>query len=324
VDISKENFFLKSAKLNIPKDQAEKFWASLETDEAAKSWALSKVIYYIGALIIISAMTWYMTVALEQFGGGEIFIISMIYILLFSLVGAKLWKQEDLKVPAGLLITIAVSVVPLAIYGLETYLNVWPNHSENHYRQFFHYAQSGWIIMDLGTIAAGVIALRFFDFPFLMAPVSVAAWFLTMDIIPMLTQEKATSDQKLWISTFFGVAYLIIAYVIDRKKKGDYAFWAYLFGAITFWVSLSGIVSSKGEIALFIYFLINLLMIALSIFLKRKILLVFGGVGAFAYIGHLAYEVFKDSILFPLILSFLGVAVIYLGILYQKWDRNRQ
>jgi hypothetical protein len=46
--------------------------------------------------------------------------------------------------------------------------------------------------------------------------------------------------------------------------------------------------------------------------------MVLGAFGAFLYFGHLAHEIFKDSVWFPFILSFIGLAIIYLGILYQR------
>jgi hypothetical protein len=36
------------------------------------------------------------------------------------------------------------------------------------------------------------------------------------------------------------------------------------------------------------------------------------------YLGHLSYKVFRDSMLFPLALSAIGLGVVGLGILWQK------
>jgi hypothetical protein len=45
---------------------------------------------------------------------------------------------------------------------------------------------------------------------------------------------------------------------------------------------------------------------------------VFGGIGVAMYLGHLASKVFRDSMLFPLALSLIGLGVVGLGILWQK------
>ncbi|MBW4599777.1 MAG: hypothetical protein KME29_09210 [Calothrix sp. FI2-JRJ7] len=76
------------------------------------------------------------------------------------------------------------------------------------------------------------------------------------------------------------------------------------------------------EIQKFIYCLINLGLILLSIILRRKVFIVFGSMGVFGYLSHLAYTIFKDSILFPFALTVLGIFIIYVGVLYQKNNRN--
>jgi len=66
------------------------------------------------------------------------------------------------------------------------------------------------------------------------------------------------------------------------------------------------------------YCLINVVLLALSLFLQRRAYMIFGTLGVAAYLGHLASEVFKDSLLFPFALSLIGVAVIASGLLYYR------
>jgi hypothetical protein len=74
----------------------------------------------------------------------------------------------------------------------------------------------------------------------------------------------------------------------------------------------------KGELILFLFFLINLLMVLMSLLLKRNIFMIFGTIGIFAYLSYQAHVIFKNAVLFPFILSFIGLGLIYLGILYQR------
>ena len=46
------------------------------------------------------------------------------------------------------------------------------------YADFYDYIKGGWFPMKLATVAAGLVALRFFRFPFLTAPVAFALWFI--------------------------------------------------------------------------------------------------------------------------------------------------
>jgi hypothetical protein len=45
---------------------------------------------------------------------------------------------------------------------------------------------------------------------------------------------------------------------------------------------------------------------------------VFGGLGVAGYLGHLSYRVFRDSMIFPFALSLLGLAIIWLGVIWQR------
>lgn len=323
MEISKDSFFAASSRLDIPKEKANALWTTLEqssTHHHASSF--SKLIFYFGALIIISGMTWFMQLGWELFGGGGIFLIAASYALVLTCIGAILWKKEGLRIPAGLLITIAVCMVPLAIYGLETYWNIWPQDNPGPYEDFFQSIKGSWVGMEIGTIIAGCIALRFFPFPFLTAPIFGAAWFLTMDITSILLGDKAAWEQKKWISLCLGLILIGIAFLMNRKRKNDYAFWGYLFGTLTFWCSLTALCWEKSweknEFIFLVYFIINLIMIIASIPLQQKVLMIFGAIGSFIYFGHLAHVVFEDSIAFPFAITLIGLAVMYLGILYQK------
>lgn len=319
MEISKEQLIAAAQKLGLSKSQIESLWESLGDDgNSPKSMAFSKVIYYFGALIIISAMTWLMGLGWEWFGGGGMLLISLAYALFFLGTGAWLWNKRDLKIPGGLLVTLAVCMTPLAIYGFETYFGIWPKGETAHYQDFYSTIRNSWLFMDIGTICAGLLALRYFPFPFLTAPVFIAVWFLVLDIIQLFLGQESTWEQKSWVSLFMGLAIVWIAFVIDRKTTKDFAFWAYFVGTCIFWGSLTSLCIDKGELVLFIYLLVNILMMGLSVLLQRNIFIILGAFGAFVYFSHLAYEVFQDSMIFPFVLSLIGLLIIYLGILYQK------
>lgn len=80
--------------------------------------------------------------------------------------------------------------------------------------------------------------------------------------------------------------------------------------------------NSDSELAKFSYFCINLVMIAIGVLIVRRVFVVFGALGSAFYLGHLANVVFKDSLLFPVFLTALGLGIIYLGILWQKNEHH--
>lgn len=302
----------------LSKEQADKLWSVLELRYAERpKFDLPHMAYHFGALIVISAMGWFMTEAWERLGGGGIFIISTIYAVCFVLAGRTLWYKQELKIPGGLLFTMAVCMSPLAIYGLERLTGLWPQGDPGIYRDYHIWIKGSWILMEVGTIIAALVALKFIRFTFLTAPIVFSLWYMSMDLTPLIFRKTEFSwDERLWVSLWFGLGMLVVSYLIDRRTKEDYSFWLYLFGMMAFWGGLS-LMESSSEVNKFFYCLINFAIMILSIILQRRLFIIFGALGVFGYIGHLAHRVFKDSLLFPFVLSFIGIAVIYLGIKYQ-------
>jgi len=68
----------------------------------------------------------------------------------------------------------------------------------------------------------------------------------------------------------------------------------------------------------FIYCLLNIGLLAFSLFIDRRIYAVFGSMGIAAYLGYLAGDVFKDMIVFSFALSAIGLAIIFAGLWLHK------
>ncbi len=262
-----------------------------------------------------------MTLGFERFGGAGIKMIAFVYAAIFAALGGWMWTHGSLRVPGGLLVAAAVCMVPLAVYGIHEALGVWPSEDPGQYRDYYEWISGGWFAMEVATIIAGAVALYFVRFPFLTAPIAFTLWFMSMDVSPLVFGEDFYEQSgPQWISMGFGAAMLVCSFVVDRRTDEDYAFWGYLFGTFAFWGGLS-LFEGGSEVEWAVYGAINLGLMLLSVLLDRRVFLVFGAVGVFIYLGHLAWDLFEDSMLFPFVLSGVGLAVIALGILYA---RNRE
>jgi hypothetical protein len=102
---------------------------------------------------------------------------------------------------------------------------------------------------------------------------------------------------------------------LRKWAAGDFPFWLHLCGVVTFWGTLS-LHDSDSEAAKALYCLLNAGLLFLAVFLMRRVYSVFGALGIAGYLGHLADDVFADSLLFPIALSGIGLLVIGAGILY--------
>jgi hypothetical protein len=60
--------------------------------------------------------------------------------------------------------------------------------------------------MEVGTIIAALITLKFIRFPFLTFPIAFSLWYMSMDLTPLLFgKPEFTWQQRLWVSLFFGL-----------------------------------------------------------------------------------------------------------------------
>lgn len=319
MNISRNDLTWAAEQNLITESQAENLWNSLTARETEKPrFELAHVIYYFGGLIIMAAMTWYINEAWERFGGFGIFAIASTYAAIFGYVGCLLWFKRSLKIPGGILFTAAVCMTPLIIYGIERMTGLWPQGDPGLYSGYHKLIKGSWILMEAGTIVVALAVLRYIRFPFLTFPIAFSLWYMSMDLAPLLMGEWSLSAHQ-WkpVSVIFGFAMLIFAYFLDRRTREDYAFWGYLFGLVAFWGGLT-MMNSGSELGKFLYGMINVGLIFLSVFLSRKLFIVFGAIGVIFYLGHLAYTVFKGSLFFPVALSALGALIIFMGIQYQK------
>lgn len=281
------------------------------------SLQLAHVAYYFGALLIIGAMGWLLTEAWMRVGDWALLCISASYMLLFALCGHTLWQRGQL-IPGGLLGAVAVSLTPLLVFAVQRMLGLWPlDDEQGAYHDYYVYVQGGWLAMELATVLVGALMLRLLPFPFIVMPIALALWFMSMDLTELAYGEAFDCSQRRWVSLWFGLLLLLVSLLIDGRSKLDFAFWGYLAGLLAFWGGLS-LIDSSSELGRALYCLLNLGLIGLAVLLRRPLFMVFGALGVAGYLGYLADQVFQDSLLFPIALSLLGLAVIGLGLLYQK------
>ena len=290
------------------------------TSETPSRFDFVNLLWYLGALIVLGAMGLFSTNAFGLWGAKALLATSIGYAAIFLFAGAYLWKWRDLRTPGGLLIACAVGMTPLFVYAVQSMTGHDPIDAVP-YRDFYVWIKSSWLPMESGSIVAALLALAFFPFPFLVMIIAFALWFMSMDLTPWIAGVESFSwDQRATVSIAFGAVMLIAAWAVDlrRWRGGDFAFWLHLFGLMAFWGGLTE-QHSGAEFGKAIYCLVNVALIFLSLFLMRRAYAVFGAIGVTLYLGHLADEVFRNSILFPFALSALGLAIIGAGLFFHRY-----
>lgn len=287
------------------------------------------VLYYFGGMVAISAMSLFMSIGWGAFGPYGLAFISAGYLALALWLSAWL-KRRGLLVPAGILGTLAVALVPLLVWCLQHIAGLWPegapSSGSEKFSDYHRFIDWRWLTLEFSTLAAGVVMLWRMRLPFMVMPIAVTLWYMSMDVANMLAQAHGF-DWKLSrdVSLVFGLGTCALAAWVDirtRRAQGewaqDFAFWLYLFGAIMFWGGLS-LRDSSSELGKLAYALLNVGLILGGAAIGRRVFTVLGALGVAGYLGYLSYKVFKDSLMFPFALTLLGLAVVALGI---WWQRN--
>jgi len=290
--------------------------APLPAHERAR-FSFVHVLYYLGGMIAIGAMSLFMTISWTSYGPWSGVLFSVAYGVLFIALTHHFYERKGLAVPAGIMATLAVVMVPLAIFCLQYALGYWG--IERPYRDYHVYIDGRWLLMEFGTLAIGLVLLWRYRFPFMLMPIAVTLWYMSMDLVPVLFGDWRDWEIRKFISLWFGIGMVLIALWVDLRSRysRDYAFWLYLFGVLTFWGGLS-LMRSGSELGKFLYCMVNVAMILFGAAIGRRVFAVFGGLGVAGYLMYLSWRGFKDSLFFPVWLSAIGLAIIWLGVLWQK------
>jgi hypothetical protein len=304
-----------AAKGLITPEQAQPLWHWLSAQKPTSgSFNAAGVGSYAGALLIIGAMSWWLVEGWSLLTGPQVFMVGIAYTSVFLGLGVWMNKRPHLHLPASLSITVAVCVTPLITYGLQHWLGFWEINFPGYFFGGPLLNRDGRLTLELTAIISGLIALWYFRFSLLTVPIFIASWVFAMDVATHLMNAPTvpwTVAQQM--SLYYGAALLALTFTADRLKKPNWIFWGYLIGLMAFW---GGLTSHSGgtEFTKFIYLLTNLGLIGLSVYLRRKTFVLFGAMGVFIYVGHLAYRVFDQALLFPFILSAIGLTLLLGGV----------
>lgn len=294
----------------------------------APSFSFTNTLYYFGGMVAIGAMTLFMTLGWSAFGPWGLLLISAGYLLACLKVADHL-KTRALTVPAGILATLAVCLVPLLVWCVQNLMGLWPPGGPDSYAAYHTHINWRWMTLEFATLAAGVVMLWRYRLPFMVMPIAVTLWYLSMDVANGLMQQGNNWDFEFMrdVSLVFGIATVFMALWVDVRSRQaveaewrqDYAFWLYLFGTVMFWCGLS-LRDSDSELGKALYCLVNGVLVFAGAAIGRRVFTVLGGLGVSIYLGYLSHRVFGDSLAFAFVLTLLGLGVVALGIWWQRHE----
>ena len=288
--------------------------------EARRGFNAITIAYSLGALLVLFALGWLLADRWTALGPGGVLGVSVLYAAAFA-GAATLLRRRGFELAGGIAAVLAVAMTPVWGWAVLRLTGEWPDPLawDNALARYDPYMASRAIIIELATIGVALATIRRVPFFGLAAPVAVAL------VGVMLHLGRALGDPRL--SWYVGPYYqcviactlFAIAYAVDRRQPPDedYALWFYIAGSITLGVGYTQVWSSIGAWRHAMPLVAAALVVA-ALYLRRRALLLAGGVAAFGYLGYLAFDVFRRVIALPVALATLGLLVIVATVWMQR------
>ena len=297
----------------------ERLWTELAvaadhpTTSRSGAFDLPHVAFYVGGLVALTAMSVFMTEGWTTYGPGLGLVIAVIYAAAFA-TGSAISRRRGWPVPAGILATVAVSLVPLIVFASQQAFGWWRNTEFDKYHDFYPWISSSWFAMEVVTTVVGLAVLWRVRFGLVLLPVGLSTWFMSMDLTELLFGPHPSDTARFAMALGFGMTMIGVGYTFDRVRSRDLAFWPHLFGLMGVFGALCYLASERGEWGWAIFGLVALGAVGLSLRWSRTTYVVFGGVGIYGWLGHLAFKVFRDTLLFPPVVAAIGIGIMWLGV----------
>lgn len=318
--ISRKDLEWATSETILTNEQASRLWEALEArGRASPRFDLPHVAFYAGATIVLLAMTLFMSLVWDALGGLGIFISAILYGAIFAIVGLILWRRTAMRTAGGLLVTLAVFMVPLAVYGLGRQGGFWDfDWDRGTYDSVSSWISGTYFLPAVFMFMAALAAVLYVRFPVLVLPIVVSAQMAILEVVQLLSGESLSPYATTILYSLFGLAAILVSYLLDHRTEVDFAAWGYLLGLVYFWGGLTNL-AAEEEVSELVYLFVCVLLILLAVFLERRAFVVFGALGVFIALSYYAYELFSDSLVFPFALSLIGIAIIVLGVLLQLY-----
>ena len=234
IDLTQDELHAAAADGLITASQAEALWrlwsvadqpykapvaAATRVPAAGPAFGFTNVLYYFGGMVAIGAMSLFMTLGFERMGAGGLLVIGLAY-LVACLKVTDHFLVRGLRVPAGNLATLAVVLVPLVVWCVQSLLGLWPDGGDVHFSAYHTRIDWRWLTLEFATLAAGAVMLWRYKLPYMVMPLAVTVWYMSMDAANALMQNDGfdwefTRD----VSLVFGIATCALAFLVDMRSR---------------------------------------------------------------------------------------------------------
>ena len=292
-------------------------------NEAKQVPTVVKVLYYIGGLIMLSAMTVLMSNTIQHSTYTTILLLGTVYAVLFLGVGEFLWKKNE-KLPAGILYFLFMAAFGFIVMDIEKMTGFFPHFSDmDKIPNYWDLCRFPVIVLSALTIFANTILQKFRHSSLLAVPTIFCSYAIYMSCVDFIYGWEKITDKIIFGSNLiFSAGLCCVGFLKDRLTKTDYSMWIYLAGAAGFFVSAI-LLLDELNIGVWqdqlIIFIISLIYIFMGLMIQRKPFSIIGILGAIEYIIYLEFDNIEDNTtLLTSVVLITGLIILYAGVIYSK------
>ncbi len=307
----------------------ERFEAAGPGDASSRQTPISfgAVLMYLGGFLILLAVTIFLALSWDAYSLAGQFAWATLAVGGLWLVGAILRRNYRSALPGNLLILAGTGAVPLLVYTLLRLTGFLPERLSSYDTGEFHSrVQATWLIIEAASIAASVAAARRTRFGPTLLLTGLWGWLLAADLTRWTRHDGKWSwhDADLWAGAAAGAILIGAGMLARRGRAPAFDRWLFLTGHTVLLINLMvlGLVNDSFGLALG-FLVLYLATVIASVWLQSTIFLVFGAGGTYGLICYLVLRNLHDAGEITLGLVFIGLIVVFTGIVYQKWIEPR-
>jgi hypothetical protein len=272
---------------------------------------LVTVAYYFGGLLAFFSFAIFVGINWEGITDWAHLGVALGALLGIGALGFWLRFRRGYPTAGGILLFLATAIVPLLIYTIEKLLGAWPA------GESFYNLRFAVLYLCLGSLAGTLAMLILTRFSHITL---IAAAFVHLTVLAIAQIIAGGGDYALKVTaaTCGGLILLGIALTLWGRKS--YAFWPKLYGLVGLYIAFVNLfVDSSSLLFGLLFLLVYLIMVGFSLRFREVIYLIFGAIGIYTYIIRLVFDTFGDTVYFPLLLGGIGISIVVLAVLYQRY-----
>jgi hypothetical protein len=282
-------------------------------------WTSAAYLLYLGGLTVLVAASYSLAYLSRSYGEAAYVAWALLVLVVLSVI-ATAFRRAGRWIAAGLFAFAAVVAFGAFVAALWSWFG-WLSTS---FVSGFHV---GSLALDLLVVAAALVALRRFRFPFISMIAAVVGWYFVADLLSNGGNWTAT------VTLLVGLVYLGVAAGLDSGERRPSAFWFHLVSGLLIGGSLVYFWHS-GTTGWILVALLGLAYIGFAALTGRSSWAVLGSFGVYAAAFHFGERWARATIVLiggsptsqrewvpPIVTAAVGFLFVLLGLWLERRHR---